>query len=201
MNNIILKGQIKNIQPSHQIGDILYDKAILIVPADNGHENIINLKFKSFSNKYRDNDIISLKGNIRSYSYKINADKNKVVVYVFTYFDEAPESEEENSNKVVIDGRICKINKLRTTRNGKHNLHFILANNLISADNTKRLNSYIPCIAWGNTAKALSKLSVNTKLMVEGELHSREHTKKLDNGEVEIRVAHELLIKSFEVIE
>ena len=36
---------------------------------------------------------------------------------------------------------------------------------------------------------------------VIGELHSREHKKTLDNGEVIIRVAHELHIQSFEVVE
>ena len=43
------------------------------------------------------------------------------------------------------------------------------------------------------------KYSVNTKLKVKGQLHSREHMKKLENGDVEIRIAHELLVTEFEV--
>lgn len=198
MNEIILSGRIKNIEYSHSIEDIVFDKALLVVPRDNGHEDVINLRFKSFSNKHKDNDVIQIRGNIRSYSYKVNENKNKVVIYVFTYFDE-PEND-TISNSVKIDGRICKINELRVTQSGKHNIHFILANNLISNDNSKRLNSYIPCIAWGNQAKEISKLSVNTMLRIKGELHSREHKKKLDNGDIEIRVAHELLVTDFEVV-
>jgi primosomal replication protein N len=198
MNDIRLSGIIKNIQHSHNIGDISFDKAQLIVDRGNGYEDVINLRFKSFSNKYKDNDKISITGNVRSYSYKVSEDKNRVIIYVFTYFDEL--SDEDNvNNEAIIDGRICKINELRTTKSGKHNIHFILANNLHSQDNEKRLNSYIPCIAWGKIAKEIEKYSVNTKLKVKGQLHSREHMKKLENGDVEIRIAHELLVTEFEV--
>lgn len=200
MNEGIFRGVLKDIQPSHTIGDITFDKAKLLVKRDNGQEDLINLRYKSFCNKHKENDEIAIRGNLRSYSYKVSEDKNKVVIYVFTYFDE-PETEIESNNRVEIDGRICKINPLRTNKNGKHNIHFILANNLNSANNQHRLNSYIPCIAWGSTAKELSKLTVNTKLKIIGELHSREHKKIHPNGEIELRVAHELHVSSFEVIE
>lgn len=201
MNEITLNGIIKDIESSHSIDDINFDKAKLIVKRANGAEDIINLRFKSYSNKYKENDIVTLKGNVRSYSYKVSENKNKVVIYVFTYFDEPTEMLEGVSNIVTIDGRICKINELRHNKNGKQNVHFILANNLLSNDGSKRLNSYIPCIAWNKLAKELAKLSVNTQLRLKGELHSREHKKVLDNGDIEIRVAHELLVLDYEVVE
>ena len=197
MNEIILSGTIKNIQHSHSIGEVEFDKAQLICTRDNGREDVINLKFKSFSNPYKNNEQISIKGNIRSYSYKTEDDGNRVMIYVFTYFDQ-PSQEEVDGAK--IDGRICKINPLRKTKSGKQNIHFIIANNLHSQDNTKRLNSYIPCIAWGSVAKKIQDLSVNTKIKLIGQLHSREHKKRMDNGELEIRLAHEFVVTSFEVI-
>lgn len=197
MNEIILSGTIKNIQHSHSIGDVEFDKAQLICTRDNGREDVINLKFKSFSNPYKNNEQISIKGNIRYYSYKTEDDGNRVMIYVFTYFDQ-PSQEEVNG--ATIDGRICKINPLRKTKSGKQNIHFIIANNLHSQDNTKRLNSYIPCIAWGSVAKKIQDLSVNTKIKLIGQLHSREHKKRMDNGELEIRLAHEFVVTSFEVI-
>lgn len=200
MNNIILSGIIKDIQHSHEIDNVTFDKAKLLVKRDNGTEDIINLRFKSFSNVYNDNDEVTLIGNLRSYSYKVSEDKNKVIIYVFTYFDE-PEEKLSTKNNVTIDGRICKINPIRTTRTGKHNLHLILANNLILEGQSKRLNSYIPCIAWGKIAKELSGLDVNTKISINGSIHSREHKKRYADGNVEIRVAHELVIESFEVVE
>ena len=83
---------------------------------------------------------------------------------------------------------------------GKKNIHFILANNLIVSEGTKKLNSYIPCIAWGPVAERLSTLTVNTKLKLRGELHSREYKKTLPDGSFEFRVAHECLVKDFEIL-
>ena len=51
MNTIILSGIIKNIQFSHKIDDIEYYKANLLVTRENGKEDLINLKFKKFSNQ------------------------------------------------------------------------------------------------------------------------------------------------------
>ena len=48
---------------------------------------------------------------------------------------------------------------------------------------------------------ATQKLKVNTKVILHGELHSREHKKILDNGEVEICIAHEFLITNYEVVD
>lgn len=200
MNEIVMSGVLKEVEHSHNIDGINFDKAKLICKRANGQEDVINLRFKSFSNQHNENDEVSIRGNLRSYSYKTEDGKNKVVIYAFTYFDDASEHS-SRGNTVRIDGRICKTNELRRTRSGKNNIHFILANNLMSPDNSKRLNSYIPCIAWGQTARELSELNVNTKLSIVGELHSREHTKTHENGEVEIRVAHELLVESFEVVE
>ena len=200
MNEIFLKGQLKNITHSHNIGDIEFSQASLVCKRIDGTEDVVNLKFKTFSNKYKEDDIIELKGNLRSYSHKVEDNKNKVTLYVFTYFDPI-EDEFESNNQVSIDGRICKLNDIRTTKNGKHNIHFILANNLTYDNGHKRLNSYIPCIAWGLIAKQIAKLKVNDKIKIEGELHSREHKKVHENGEIEFRVAHELHVKSFEVVE
>ena len=199
MNTIQLKGLIRNVQPSHTIKDIDYDQADIISTRQNGKDDIITIKFKRFSNKYKEGDLIELSGNIRSYSQKLNNGHNKVNLYVFTYFD-LPQ-DDEVANHFDIDGRICKIEDIRFTKDGKQNIHFILANNLILEENNQKLNSYLPCIAWGRVAKELSKLSVNDKIYIHGELHSREYKKMLNADEFEFRVAHELVVQSFEVLE
>ena len=199
MNEVTLKGILKNVEYSHTIDGVDFSKGILICTREDGREDNINIRFKSFSNIYKPDTEIAVTGNLRSYSYVGEDNNNKVLIYVFTYFNH-PEGEREIINRVEIDGRICKMNPLRKTRSGKHNLHFIIANNLITGDN-KRLNSYIPCISWGKLAKELSVLPVNTKLKLIGQLHSREHVKSYEDGTQEIRVAHELSIDSYEVIE
>ena len=98
------------------------------------------------------------------------------------------------------DGRVCKIEELRQTRSGRNNIHLIVANNLIVSEGSKKLNSYIPCIGWGDVAVELSKLKVNTPIKIYGALHSREYRKTFEDGSFEIRVAHECVIDSFELI-
>ena len=202
MNRIKLKGILKNIEPSHVIQDIEFSKANLIVKRTDGKEDYLNIRFKKFSNPYDENQEITLSGNVRSYSSKLGNGKNKVELYVFTYFDqpELNDNDQEDVNILELDGRICKIEPMRVTKNGKRNIHFILANNLIVSEGSKKLNSYIPCIAWGQEAIDLSKLSINTKIKLMGELHSREYKKTLEDGTFEFRLAHECVIKSFEVI-
>ena len=54
MNKITLKGKLKNTQFSHKIGDVEYNKSNLVVMREDGREDIIDIKFKKFSNPYQD---------------------------------------------------------------------------------------------------------------------------------------------------
>ena len=110
MNKINVKGILKNIQPSHTINDIEYDKADLVVTRKDGKEDILNIRFKKFSNPYKDNQEVSIIGNVRSYSQHLDNGKNKVELYIFTYFDPAELNEDDTEiiNKFEIDGRIKK---------------------------------------------------------------------------------------------
>lgn len=202
MNQIIVKGILRNIQPSHSINDIEYDKADLLVTRKDGKEDLLNVRFKKFSNPYIEGQAVNLIGNIRSYSKQLENGKNKVELYIFTYFDkpELDENDQEIVNQFFIDGRICKIDEIRTTKDGKQNIHFILANNLIIEESNQKLNSYLPCIAWGKLAKQIAKMSVNDRVQITGELHSRQYKKVTDEstGEFEFRIAHECVINHIE---
>ena len=202
MNTIRLKGVLQNIQDSHIINDIEFSKAHLIVPRDDGKEDVLNIRFKKFSNPYQEDQEVSFSGNVRSYSAKLDSGKNKVELYVFTYFDQPDldQDDQEYRNFLELDGRICKLDELRQTRNHKKNIHLILANNLIVSDGAKKLNSYVPCIAWGDIAEKLSALHIDSQIRISGQLHSREYKKKLLDGSFEFRVAHEVEITSLEIL-
>ena len=43
-------------------------------------------------------------------------------------------------------------------------------------------------------------LKISDKVSIEGELHSRTYKKTLDNGEIEIKTAHELVVTNLEII-
>lgn len=198
MNEIKLKGILKNIKYSHTINGVEYNKADLIVKNQQYDDDVLSLRFKKFSNKYAEDTEIELIGNVRSYSQKVSNSKNKVDIYVFTYFDIPTEDEEDIVNQFNLDGRICKIDDLRITKSGKQSLHFILANNIISNASSQKLNNYIPCQVWGKLALEMSNLKVNDYITITGQLHSRTYKKLLDNGEIEFRVAHEALVLGYE---
>lgn len=193
MNKVILKGFIRNITYSHTIGNIEYYKAEIIAKRKNGKEDILNLRFKRHSCPCNENDEITILANARSYSSKKEDNTNRVELYFFTYFDAPTEIEEDVNNSFEISGKICKLNPPYVDRNGK-SVHFILANNLI-LDNDKKINSYLPCVAFNKAADILSTLSVGDDITIKGECRSRYYKKTLENGEYEMRVAHELLVR------
>lgn len=203
MNKISLKGMLRSIEYSHNVGDIEYQKAELIVPRTDGEDDVLNLKFKRYSNQYTEGQIVSLQGNIRSYSQKLADGKNKVELYVFTYFDipETDENDLELINHFEIDGKVCKLDKLRKNKDGKESFHFILANNIFVEDRSTRIDTYLPCVCFGELARKLSKeLKVSDFIAIKGKLHSRTYRKYYENGEMEIKTAHEAVISDYESI-
>ena len=195
-NEIILRGFLRDIEFSHYQGNVEYEKANLICPRLGGKEDdIISLRYKKFTNKYKEGDFIEITGNLRSYSSK-QENKNSVQIYVFTYFD-APE--EYSGNCCQIDGRICKIDSVRYSKRGVPYLHFILANNIFTNDG-KKINSYIPCVCYQDDVDTILELGVNGQIKIEGEFHSHTYKKKLENDEIEFRVAHEVTVKTIEKV-
>ena len=198
MNVVKLNGYIKDIDFSHEISGIRYGKANLIVPNKND-EDIISLVYKEHVNHYAVGDKISLQGNLRSYSQQLG-DKNKVNIYVFTYFD-IPKFEDgyEVSNYVELDGRICKMNPIRNYDNGSSSLSFILANNIFLENKKGKINNYIPVVCWDDNATKLKDLSISTQIKIYGKLHSRTYKKYVNDG-LEIKTAHEVILDKFELL-
>lgn len=194
MNDIILYGRIRDIEYSHDICGIEYNKAKLICERPGKEDDVISLKFKKFSNRYKEGDLVELKGNIRSYSQRLG-DKNKVDIYVFTYFD-IPDATLVNSVK--LDGRICKLDRLRYSKTGKEYIHFILANN-IYVGRDKKINNYIPCVCYGESALMVNELKINDVVNLNGQLHSHTYRKE-ENNEIIFKVAHEVNVSDIELI-
>ena len=193
MNIINLTGSISSIQPSHSINGIEYEKANLISTKPDGKEDLIQLKFKKDMCPYREHSTVSLSGQIRSYSRPISEDKNKVDIYVYTSFD-YPDDINDYSNEFELDGRICKMQPLRKVKGGT-NLQFILANNIVKEELGVKLSNYLPCIAWNKLAYDLALCDINDHIKITGELHFRLYKKYISEDEVEVRQAHELLVK------
>ena len=195
MNEITLKGRLTNVRPSHKVGDIEYYAANLICKRETmDKDDTVDVVFKKLCFPYDETELdsITLTGNIRSFSEKVNG-KNNVSIYVFTYFDHPTEMYEGESNHFEIDGRICKKEDIYVSPKGKRSIHFIVANNIVAKTGSAKLNSYLPSVAWGDMATKVNAYNVGDIVHITGELHSREYSKEID-GEMQICVAHELYI-------
>lgn len=99
-------------------------------------------------------------------------------------------------NDIHLIGYICKQPTFRVTPRGREIADCILAVNMPYGKSV-----YIPCIAWGKTAKWLGRQEVSTCLELFGRIQSREYTKVFDNNESEQRTAYEVSIGKCRIFE
>lgn len=96
--------------------------------------------------------------------------------------------EENDENKIVLEGYLCKPPVYRKTPMGKEICDLIIACN----DNEK--TDYIPCICWFKNARMASGFKVGDYVKFLGRIQSRIYQKELPGGEVEFRTAYEISI-------
>ena len=70
---------------------------------------------------------------------------------------------------------------------------------LLAVNRAYNKSDYIPCIAWGRTARFCENLAVGTELRVIGRVQSREYEKKYEDGTVEKRIAYEVSVSNLEI--
>lgn len=148
-----------------------------------------------------------IKGQFRSYNSYEN-EKNRLILTVFAKdiveLEENEVEEEENeivkketiTNEVVLVGYICKKPIYRQTPFGRE-----ISDILLAVNRAYNKSDYIPCIAWGRTARFCQNLEVGSQVKIVGRVQSRTYEKKHEDGSVETRIAYEVSIGSLEVIE
>ena len=76
-----------------------------------------------------------------------------------------------------------------------------IADVLLAVNRAYGKSDYIPCICWGRNARFAGKLDVGEHVAVWGRIQSREYMKKLDEENVERRVAFEVSVSKLELID
>lgn len=138
---------------------------------------------------------VAVTGQFRSYNQH-TADKSHLFLYVFsTSIDVLSELEFTPVNNISLDGYICKKPIYRTTPLGRE-----IADVLLAVNRPFRKTDYIPCVLWGRNAKFCERISVGTKVKVDGRLQSREYTKVIGDTS-ETRIAYEVSVGKVEVVE
>ena len=131
------------------------------------------------------NDPLRIVGQLRSYNNK-SGQGSRLIITVLT--QELERGDGSFFNRILLSGALCKQPCLRRTPLGRSICDIILAVNR----NYGRAD-YLPCIAWGQVAAVVSRMSVGDRLELEGRVQSRMYTKMLDTGPEE-RIAFEVSI-------
>ena len=135
-----------------------------------------------------ENNLIDVVGQLRSYNKNIDS-KNKLVLTVFAREIKDVEEDTKDPNSIFLDGYVCKNPIYRKTPLGRE-----ITDLLVAINRPYNKSEYIPSIVWGRNAKFAKNLKVGDRIQMWGRVQSRDYEKKLDNGEVEKRVAYEVSI-------
>lgn len=136
-------------------------------------------------------------GQFRSFN-RHEEHKNRLVLSVFAreieFLDET--SDECASNQIFLDGYICKEAIYRKTPLGRE-----IADVLVAVNRSYGKSDYIPCICWGRNARYATSFQVGDHIQIWGRIQSREYVKKINEDEIEQRIAYEVSVSKVELVE
>ena len=209
-NYLTLVGKVTGEKKlSHEIYGERFYVFNLEIPRLSGNADIIPI---TVSERLLQEDTLAegkkllVKGQFRSYNSYEN-EKNRLILTVFAKdLNEIEESEEQEeneivrkdtiTNEVILIGYICKKPIYRQTPFGRE-----ISDILLAVNRAYNKSDYIPCIAWGRTARFCQNLEVGNQVKIVGRVQSRMYEKKYEDGTIENRVAYEVSVGSLEVIE
>ena len=144
---------------------------------------------------------VVVEGQFRSYN-SYQDEKSKLILTVFAKEitfkaddEEIKVSKDTVSNEVVLSGYLCKAPIYRQTPFKRE-----IADMLLAVNRAYNKSDYIPCIAWGRTARFCQNIKVGTEVRVVGRVQSRGYEKKLEDGTVINKVAYEVSVMSLEIL-
>ena len=203
-NHLILVGKVTSEKRfSHEIYGEKFYIFDLSVPRLSGNADVIPVTISERLLTIKDLEIgnkLEVDGQFRSYN-SYDQEKNRLILTVFAKDVKFLENQEEIeaspemvSNEVILDGYICKKPIYRKTPFGRE-----ISDILLAVNRAYNKSDYIPCIAWGRTARFCENIPVGTEVKIIGRVQSREYEKKHEDGTVEKRVAYEVSVSSLEV--
>ncbi len=144
------------------------------------------------STELEQGDLLFVQGQIRSYNEHTPEGHR---LRVFAYADFLQCREGEPLNDISLNGTLCKPPVYRRTPLGREICDLMLA-----VPRGYRRTDYLPCIAWGQTARLVAGLTPGDQLELFGRLQSRTYTKNTENGQ-KTRTTYEISVQSAQVLE
>lgn len=146
--------------------------------------------------KSRVGEFAEIYGEFHSHNLR-EENHTRLELYVFARevkFVEVNDSKTDYTNRILLEGTICKPTVYRKTPLKKE-----ITDLLLAVNRSFGKSDYIPCICWGSTARYAADLKVGTRVMVWGRIQSREYKKRIEENETQKRIAYEVSINTLEV--
>lgn len=128
---------------------------------------------------------LCVSGELRSFNNK-SGEGPKLIISVFArelWFDDG-----EDENIIELTGTVCKQPNLRVTPMGRE-----ICDLMIAVNRRYGRSDYLPCIAWGERARAAANWAVGSVVELDGRIQSRKYTKNIDGASVE-KTAYEVSV-------
>ena len=189
-NQLILSGEmIEEPQFDHEVFGEAFFRTVLSVPRLSGAYDLLPLTISErlMGNGLQPGAVIAVTGQLRSYN-KVMGGQGRLLLTAFAQ-RLRPVDEEENPNTVYLTGALCKPPSFRTTPFGRE-----IADLMLAVNRSYGKSDYIPCIAWGRTARFASGLNVGDRVQLQGRFQSRVYQKQLPDGTVQERTAYEVSV-------
>ena len=173
----------------HEVFGEQFYRMDLLVPRLSGASDLlpVTVSERLMNSQVAPGTRLSITGQLRSYN-KVMGGAGRLLLTAFAQ-RLLPPDDAENPNMIRLTGAICKPPAFRTTPFGRE-----IADLMLAVNRAFGKSDYIPCIAWGRTARYAAGLSVGDKLEVQGRFQSREYQKQLPDGTVVNRMAYEVSI-------
>lgn len=205
-NIIILTGTVeKEPEYSHEVFGEGYYVFMLNCERQSKNKDILPVMISDRLvdvKKIKAGQVVSVKGQIRSFNKHLDNMKSKLILSVFAkefeiVLEDIPDSPfEEYINKVELEGYICRQPTYRCTPKGRE-----ISETIMAVNRAYRKADYIPYIAWGRNARFAGGLEVGSRVWIQGRFQSREYTKKIGDNEVETRIAYEVSVSKIDYAE
>ena len=134
---------------------------------------------------------ILVEGQIRSFNQPDPAGRRHLILSV--YAESLSLCCEEADNQVELSGALCRDPIFRRTPLGRE-----ICDVMLAVNRPYHRTDYIPCILWGQTARAAARLSAGAPLRLTGRLQSREYNKLLPDGTTVRKTAYEVSVATAE---
>lgn len=195
-NYVLLKGKINKLPKySHTVmGEGFFEMYVEVERLSDEVDILPVTISERLIEDFKIGDEIGVVGQFRSYN-KMEDNKSKLMLTIFVKELVNP-NEMTEINQIYLIGYICKDPVYRTTPFGRE-----ICDMLLAVNRAYNKSDYLPCIAWGRNARFVRDLGIGEKLEVQGRIQSRKYQKRIDESNVETKIAYEISLSSVMLVD